>query len=93
MINLYILSYFYNFILYIIFEKKIEKLGKKKEEVTELDRFLFLCYRNGKRFDKSFIVGAVLMDLSMGFDCIPHDLIIAKLVYGMATENLRLIYY
>ena len=72
MINLYILSYFYNFILYIIFEKK---------------------KKNGKRFDKSFIVGAVLMDLSMGFDCIPHDLIIAKLVYGMARENLRLLYY
>ena len=37
-----------------------------------------------EKLDKNFIVGAVLMDLSKAFDCIPHDLIIAKLVvYGI----------
>ena len=29
--------------------------------------------------DKNKIVGAVLLDLSNAFDCIPHDLLIAKL--------------
>ena len=46
-----------------------------------------------ENLDKNFIVGAVLMDLSNAFDCIPHDLIIAKLAaYGIERETLRLIY-
>ena len=46
-----------------------------------------------EKLDENFIVGAVLMDLSKAFDCIPHDLIIAKLAaYGIERETLRLIY-
>ena len=46
-----------------------------------------------EKLDKNFIVGAVLMDLSKVFDCISHNLIIAKLAaYGIKRENLRLIY-
>ena len=46
-----------------------------------------------EKLDKNFIVGAVLMDLSKAFDCIPHDMIIAKLAaYGFKRETLRLIY-
>ena len=46
-----------------------------------------------EKLDKNFIVGAVLMDLSKAFDCIPHDLIIAKLAaYGIETETIRLVY-
>ena len=46
-----------------------------------------------KRLDKNFIVGAVLMDLCKAFDCIPYDLIVAKLAaYGTERENLMLIY-
>ena len=46
-----------------------------------------------EKLDKNFIVGAVLMDLSKAFDCILHDLIIAKLAaYRIERENLRLIY-
>ena len=46
-----------------------------------------------EKLDKNFIVGAVLMNLSKAFDCIPHELIVAKLAaYGFKRETLRLIY-
>ena len=46
-----------------------------------------------EKLDKNFVVGAVLMDLSKAFDCIPQDLIIAKLAaYGIERKTLRLIY-
>ena len=56
---------------------------------------VLICLLEGwrKKLDKNFIVGAALMNLSIAFDCIPHDLIIAKLAaYGTETETLRPIY-
>ena len=45
------------------------------------------------KLDNNFIVGSVLMDLSKAFDCIPHDLIIAKLhAYGFDENALVLVY-
>ena len=38
------------------------------------------------------IVSAILMNLSKAFDCLPHDLLIARLnAYGFSKESLRLI--
>ena len=45
------------------------------------------------QLDKNKIVGAVLLDLSKAFDCIPHDLLIVKRdAYGFDKEALPLIY-
>ena len=45
------------------------------------------------KLGKNFIVGAVLMDLSKAFHCIPHSLIIAELATDrIERETLTLIY-
>ena len=46
-----------------------------------------------EHLDKNFVAGAVLTDLSKAFDCISHDLLIAKLAaYGFSDTALRYIY-
>ena len=43
--------------------------------------------------DNRNIVGMVLMDLSKAYDCLPHDLLIAKLeAYKFGMNSLRLLY-
>ena len=42
--------------------------------------------------DSSGIVGTILMDLSKAYDCLPHDLLIAKLeAYGFSSDSLQLV--
>ena len=46
-----------------------------------------------EEFDKSGFVGTILMDLSKAYDCLPHDLLVAKFeAYGMYKTGLNLIH-
>ena len=45
-----------------------------------------------KGLDNSGLVGTILMDLSKAYECLPHDLLIAKLeVYGLDKPSLNLV--
>ena len=45
-----------------------------------------------KELDNGGFAGTILMDLSKAYDCIPHELLIAKLkCYDIGNGNLRLL--
>ena len=65
--------------------------GFRKGYSTQ-DCLLAMVVNCRKALDQWIEYGALLTDLSKAFDCLPHDLIVAKLhAYGFSTESLRLI--
>ena len=63
--------------------------GFRKAHTKQHALFKFL-QKWQKELDSPGIVGTILMDLSKTYDCLRHDLIIAKLeVYGLDTNSLR----
>ena len=55
---------------------------------------LLRLIENGRHcLDENKVVGAVLMDLSKAFDCLSHELLIAKLeAYGFNEKTIKLVY-
>ena len=46
-----------------------------------------------KELHSSGIVGTILKDLSQAYDCLPHNLVVAKLeTYGLGTNSLRFLF-
>ena len=46
-----------------------------------------------QHLDNNNVVGGVFMDLSKVFDCVPHDLLIAKLAAYSVDKNLLMHLY
>ena len=64
-----------------------------REKYSTQDALIRLIERCRKCLDKHGIVGMVLMDLSKAYDCLPHDLLVAKLeAYGFSLGSLRMLH-
>ena len=65
--------------------------GFRKVHSTQHVLFRLIQSRQ-KELDESGFVATILMDLSKAYDCLPHDLMVAKLeAYGISKESLQLI--
>ena len=76
-----------------IFENVMSKFrcGLRKGYSTQ-DCLLAMVENCKKVLDQGNKYGALLTDLSKAFDCLPHDIIVAKLyAYGFLIEPLKLI--
>ena len=64
--------------------------GFRKAHSTQhgLFKLLTSCQNS---LDRSGFVCSILIDLSKAYDCLPHDLLLAKLqAYGLSKESVRL---
>ena len=66
--------------------------GFRKKHGTQHALFNLLC-KWKRQLDEKGFVASILMDLSKAYDCLPHDLIIAKLeAYGLSKASLKFLY-
>ena len=81
--------------MYDYFDKNIfpkYQYGSRKGISTQ-HAFLVMLEKVKIARDRKGFCAAVLTDLSEAFDCICHDLLIAKLnVYGLKQNALKLVY-
>ena len=74
------------------FQNKFSSLlcGFRKKYSTQ-HALLKLLHKWQSCLDNRGKVGTILMDLSKAFDCLPHDLLLAKLkAYGFTMDSLKL---
>ena len=65
--------------------------GSRKGHSTQ-HMLMFLLEKWRKCLDRGGVVGTILLDLSKAFDCMPHDLFIAKLeAYGFSESAMKLL--
>ena len=70
-----------------------EYIAAYREHYSSNHALIRLIENWKKALDETFFVGAVSMDLSKAFDCIPYDLLIAKLhAYGFGEKTVTFIY-
>ena len=93
-----LLSKVFQRLLYIQLSEYLEKYlntllcGFRKAHSTQHALFKLLQPWQ-EELDKSSFVGTILMDLSKAYDCLPHDLLVAKFeAYGINKTGLSLIY-
>ena len=76
------------------FLNKIQSVFLSAYRVRYSSQHVLLRLIEGWRqcLDENKVAGAILMDLSKVFDCLPHDLLIAKLeAYGLEIRSLLLL--
>ena len=65
--------------------------GFRKAHSTQLALFRLL-QKWQKELDSGGFIATILMELSKAYDCLPHDLLIAKLdAYGLGNGSLNLL--
>ena len=64
-----------------------------RENYNSCHVLIRLIKNRKKSVDKGFATSTLLMDLSKAFDCIPHNLLVAKInVYGISLNATTFIY-